>query len=55
MTPPAGGTPRAGGALLGVGDGMPGGEWVADVSERVNGPHPGRETDFCAMVTELIG
>ena len=38
-----------------LGDSLPGGEWVADVSERINGPHPSEESDFCAMVTELIG
>jgi hypothetical protein len=33
-----------------LGDGVPGGEFVADVSFSVHGPHPGLEFDVCAML-----
>ncbi|HYI20371.1 MAG TPA: hypothetical protein VD836_16755 [Solirubrobacteraceae bacterium] len=38
-----------------LGDSMPGGEFVADVGDRVNGLHPSDDLDFCAMAAELIG
>jgi hypothetical protein len=41
-----------------LGDGMPGGEFVGDLSESVRGPHPLSEMDdaaFCDMVHDLIG
>lgn len=33
-----------------LGDGVPGGEFVADVSFSVHGPHPGLEFDPCALL-----
>jgi len=38
-----------------LGDAVPGGELVEELDVRVSGPHPGSETDFCQIVTELIG
>jgi hypothetical protein len=41
-----------------LGDGMPGGIQLEDVSFRLGGPHPGfdqSEEEFCAMVESLIG
>jgi hypothetical protein len=33
-----------------LGDGVPGGEFIKDVSFSVHGPHPGLEFDVCAML-----
>jgi hypothetical protein len=33
-----------------LGDGVPGGEFVADVSFSVSGPHPGLEFDLCSVL-----
>lgn len=40
-----------------LGDGMPGGELVADLGAVVHGPHEGfsEDFDFCGMVEELTG
>ena len=38
-----------------LGDGAPGGEFVADVDFRVTGPHPALELEPCDIATELIG
>jgi hypothetical protein len=38
-----------------LGDGAPGGEFVADVDFRVAGPHPALELEPCDIATELIG
>jgi hypothetical protein len=38
-----------------LGDDVVGGEFVADLGADVHGPHPGFETDFCEIVTQLIG
>jgi hypothetical protein len=38
-----------------LGDDVPGGVEVEFLSAEVRGPHPGFESDFCAMATELIG
>jgi hypothetical protein len=38
-----------------LGDDDPGGEFVADLGADVHGPHPGFETDFCEIITPLIG
>ena len=40
-----------------LGDGMPGGELVADLDAVVHGPHEGfsEDFDFCGMVEELTG
>jgi hypothetical protein len=38
-----------------LGDAVPGGEFIEEVDVRVSGPHPGFETDFCDIVTDLIG
>ena len=38
-----------------LGDGEPGGEWIADVGERVAGPHPSLEVHPCEYAVELIG
>jgi hypothetical protein len=37
------------------GDDEPGGEWVADLSERVAGPHPSLDKSPCDYADELIG
>ncbi len=37
------------------GDAVPGGDFIEEVDVRVSGPHPGFETDFCEIVTDLIG
>jgi len=33
-----------------LGDDVPGGEFVADVSITLNGPHPGFTFDICAVL-----
>jgi hypothetical protein len=33
-----------------LGDDVPGGEFIADVSFSVNGPHPGLDADLCALL-----
>ena len=38
-----------------LGDGEPGGEWIADTDFRVSGPHPSLDVDFCEYAVELIG
>jgi hypothetical protein len=38
-----------------LGDDMPGGEFVEDLGADVHGPHPGFDTDFCEIITPLIG
>jgi hypothetical protein len=40
-----------------LGDGMPGGELVADLGTTVHGPHPGfgEDFDFCATAAQLTG
>ena len=41
-----------------LGDDIPGGELVAEVDVKVNGPHPGfflNEDQFCGLVEDLIG
>jgi hypothetical protein len=38
-----------------LGDDQPGGEVIADLGTDVHGPHPGFETDFCEIITPLIG
>jgi hypothetical protein len=38
-----------------LGDGEPGGELVEEEITSVSGPHPGIDTDFCAIATDLIG
>ena len=38
-----------------LGDAVPGGELIEEVDVRVSGPHPGFDTEFCDIVTELIG
>ena len=38
-----------------LGDGAPGGEFVADVDFWVAGPHPALELEPCDIATELIG
>ena len=37
------------------GDDVPGGEFLEDLGADVHGPHPGFETDFCEIITPLIG
>ena len=38
-----------------LGDAEPGGEIVAELEPRLNGPHPSWDTDHCSMITPLIG
>jgi hypothetical protein len=38
-----------------LGDGEPGGEYLADLELRINGPHPGLEKHPCDYAAELIG
>jgi hypothetical protein len=38
-----------------LGDDMPGGEFIQDLPADVHGPHPGFDTDFCEIITPLIG
>jgi hypothetical protein len=40
-----------------LGDGMPGGEFLAETDTDVNGPHPGFSPDFpfCEIAAELTG
>lgn len=38
-----------------LGDDEPGGEFVADVGDRVNGPHPDLERTICDIAIPLIG
>jgi hypothetical protein len=38
-----------------LGDDQPGGEVIADLGTDVHGPHPGFDTDFCDIITPLIG
>ena len=38
-----------------LGDDEPGGIFVEDLGASVHGPHPGFETDFCEIITPLIG
>jgi hypothetical protein len=38
-----------------LGDDVPGGEFLEDLGADVHGPHPGFETDFCEIITPLIG
>lgn len=38
-----------------LGDDVPGGELLEFLGDDVRGPHPGFDTDFCAIVTDLIG
>jgi hypothetical protein len=38
-----------------LGDDEPGAEFVADLGADVHGPHPGFESDFCEVITPLIG
>jgi hypothetical protein len=38
-----------------LGDGQPGGELLEEEITSVSGPHPGIDTDFCAIATDLIG
>jgi hypothetical protein len=38
-----------------LGDGEPGGELLEEEITSVSGPHPGIDTDFCAIATDLIG
>jgi hypothetical protein len=37
------------------GDNQPGGVFIADLEPDVHGPHPGFDTDFCEIITPLIG
>jgi hypothetical protein len=37
------------------GDDVPGGTFIMDLEPEVHGPHPGFNTDFCAIITPLIG
>jgi hypothetical protein len=37
------------------GDDVPGGIFIADLPADVHGPHPGFDTDFCEIITPLIG
>ena len=37
------------------GDDVPGGILIEDLSADVHGPHPGFDTDFCEIITPLIG
>jgi hypothetical protein len=37
------------------GDDVPGGIFVASLEPSVHGPHPGFDTDFCEIITPLIG
>ena len=37
------------------GDDMPGGELLEDLGTEVHGPHPSFDSDFCEIVTSLIG
>jgi hypothetical protein len=38
-----------------LGDGEPGGELLEEEITSVSGPHPGLDSDFCAIATDLIG
>ncbi len=38
-----------------LGDGQPGGELIESELTGVHGPHPSFDTDFCEVVTDLIG
>lgn len=38
-----------------LGDGQPGGELIEEEVTSESGPHPGFHTDFCEIVTDLIG
>ena len=38
-----------------LGDGQPGGEWIADLDFRTAGPHPGIDKHPCDYALELIG
>lgn len=38
-----------------LGDDVPGGIFVEDLGADVHGPHPGFVTDFCEIITPLIG
>ena len=37
------------------GDNVPGGIFLEDLGSDVHGPHPGFDTDFCELITPLIG
>jgi hypothetical protein len=37
------------------GDDVPGGIFLEDLGSDVHGPHPGFDTDFCELITPLIG
>jgi hypothetical protein len=37
------------------GDDVVGADFIEDLGADVHGPHPGFETDFCEIITPLIG